>query len=82
MIRYILALIVASLMPCVLGIGGWPSGIGAPILGAVFLYTAFVFARSRTIDRAREVLKTSLLFLPILFLLLVLDVVLKGMIGH
>jgi heme o synthase len=82
MIRYILALIFASLMPCVLGIGGWLSGIGALILGAAFLYTACVFSRTGTTDRARQVLKMSLLFLPSLFLLLALDVVLKGMIGH
>jgi heme o synthase len=82
MIRYILALIFASLMPSVLGIGGWFSGIGALILGAAFLYTACVFSRTRTTHRARQVLKMSLLFLPSLFLLLVLDVVLKGMTGN
>jgi protoheme IX farnesyltransferase len=82
MIRYTLVLIPASLMPCVLGIGGSLSGLGALILGAMFLYTTLVFARTRTTYQARKVLRMSLLFLPGLFLLLVLDVVLKRMIGH
>jgi protoheme IX farnesyltransferase len=82
MIRYTLLLIFASLTPCVLGIGGWLSGAGATILGAVFLYKVFVFARTPTTHGARQVLWMSLLFLPALFLLLVLDVTLKRMIGH
>jgi protoheme IX farnesyltransferase len=82
MIRYTLALIVASLMPCVLGIGGWLSGLGAVILGAVFLYSTFVFAHTGTTHQARRVLRMSLLYLPALILLLVLDVILKRMIGH
>jgi protoheme IX farnesyltransferase len=83
MIRYTLALIVASLLPCVLGLGGWLSGIGSVILGAVFLYTTFVFARAVTASgdhattlAARQVLRMSLLLLPALLLLLVLDAIL------
>jgi protoheme IX farnesyltransferase len=74
MIRYTLALIPASLMPCVLGVGGWFSGIGALILGAVFLYRAFVFARTGATHDARLVFRMSLVFLPALLLLLALDV--------
>jgi protoheme IX farnesyltransferase len=74
MIRYTLALVVASLMPYVLGIGGWFSGLGALILGAAFLYRAFVFARTGTTHQARQVFRMSLLFLPALILLLALDV--------
>jgi protoheme IX farnesyltransferase len=77
MIRYTLALIVASLMPWVLGIGGWLSGTGALILGAAFLYRAYAFAHTSTTQQARKVLRMSLVFLPALFLLLVLEVVLK-----
>jgi protoheme IX farnesyltransferase len=82
MIRYTLALIFASVMPGVLGIGGWLSGIGAVILGAVFLYRALAFAGAATIHHARQVLRMSLLFLPGLFLLLALDIVLQRIIGH
>jgi protoheme IX farnesyltransferase len=82
MIRYTLALIVASLMPWVLGIGGWLSAMGAVVLGAAFLYSVFAFAHTSTIYHARRVLRMSLVFLPALFLLLVVDVMLKGMINH
>ena len=73
MIHYSLVLILASLMPCVLGIGGWFSGIGALIFGAAFFYRALVFARTRTTHDARRVLRMSLLFLPALLLLLGMD---------
>ena len=46
MVHYTLVLVLASLMPCVLGIGGWFSGIGALIFGAAFFYRAFIFART------------------------------------
>jgi heme o synthase len=82
MIRYTLVLIPASLMPWVLGIGGWLSGIGALILGGLFLYNAFAFARTRTTLKARQVLRMSLLFLPVLFLVLVLDAALRREMGH
>jgi protoheme IX farnesyltransferase len=74
MIRYTLALIPASLMPCALGVGGWFSGIGALILGAVFLYRALVFARTGATHDARRVFRMSLVFLPTLLLLLAIDV--------
>jgi protoheme IX farnesyltransferase len=82
MIRYTVALIFASLMPNVLGIGGWLSGMSAVILGAFFLYSAFAFARNGTTHRARQVLRMSLIFLPAQFLFLVLDVVSNRMIGY
>jgi protoheme IX farnesyltransferase len=73
MVHYTLVLILAGLMPCVLGIGGWFSGIGALIFGAAFFYRALVFARTRTTHEARRVLRMSLLFLPALLLLLGMD---------
>jgi protoheme IX farnesyltransferase len=77
MVRYTLALIFAGLFPCVLGIGGWLSGIGAVVLGLVFLSSAFAFVRTPATEEARRVLRASLLFLPSLFLLLVVDVALN-----
>ena len=85
MIRYTLALIVASLTPWVLGIGGWLSGVGALLLGAAFLYSCLSLSLafcSTTHQSAARVLRMSLVFLPALFLLLVLDAVLKGMISY
>ncbi len=82
MIRYTVALIFASLMPSVLGIGGWLSGLSAVTFGALFLYTTYVFARRGTIRQARQVLRMSLIFLPAQFLFLVWDVVSERMIGY
>ena len=82
MIRYTVALIFASLMPCVLGIGGWLSASSAVILGAFFLYSEFLFARTGATHQARQVLRMSLLFLPAQFLLMVLDAISERMIGY
>jgi len=73
MILYTLALILASLLPFVLGLTGWLSGVGAVVLDVVFLWKVVQFARTGTIEQARQVFRASLLFLPALFLLLVLD---------
>jgi heme o synthase len=73
MIRYTLALVPASLLPCLLGLGSWRSGLGALALGAVFLYSVVAFARNPTRNNARHVFRTSLLFLPALLMLSVLD---------
>jgi len=77
MVRYTLALILASLMPFLLGIGGWLSGTGALVLGAIFLSRSFAFARAPSTQRARQVLRMSLLYLPVLILLLAIEVVLR-----
>jgi protoheme IX farnesyltransferase len=76
MIRYTVALIVASAAPGSLGLVSWISGLGALALGAVFLYTAIVFTRTPTKQKARQVFRTSLMFLPTLLLLFVLDALL------
>ena len=79
MIRYTLFLIVASVVPCVLGLASWISGLGAVVLGGVFLYPAIVFTRTPTKEQARQVFLASLVFLPTLLLLFVLDaLLLKG----
>src|SRR5205823_13996681 len=57
MIRYTLVLILASLMPSALGLGGWLSGTGALALGAGFLYNVLGFARTGTVDEARRVFR-------------------------
>ena len=66
----------------VLGIAGWLSVVSAVVLGAFFLHSAFVFARTGTTHQARQVLRMSLIFLPAQFLYLVLDAVSERMIGY
>jgi protoheme IX farnesyltransferase len=76
MIRYTLVLILASLLPTVLGLGGWMSALGALLLGAGFLRTVLGFACSGTVQAARQVFRSSLVFPPALFLLFVVDALL------
>jgi len=76
MIRYTLALMFASLAPCMIGMSSWISGLGAVVLGTVFLYTAIAYARTPSTDRARQVFRASLVYLPVLLLFFVLDALL------
>jgi protoheme IX farnesyltransferase len=78
MVRYSLALVLASVLPCAVGLGSWISALGALILGGVFVYTTVVFTRTPTKDQARHVFRASLVFLPALFLLFVLDALANG----
>jgi protoheme IX farnesyltransferase len=73
MVRYTAALVPASLLPCVLGLAGWPTGLGALALGGIFLYSVVAFARAPSRNNARHVFRVSLLFLPALLMLSVLD---------
>jgi protoheme IX farnesyltransferase len=65
-------LIAASLAPAVFG-AGWLYLIGATLLGAAFLWLAIAFGRSRNVSSARAVLKASLIYLPLVLLLLFCD---------
>ena len=51
----------------------WPSAVGCAVLGVLFLREAVAFARRRTDRQARRVLRASLLYLPGLLALLLLD---------
>jgi protoheme IX farnesyltransferase len=73
MVCYCLALLAASLAPLVLGGGGPVYLAGALLLGIGFLACAVGFARDRSVARARVVLRASLIYLPALLILLLLD---------
>lgn len=73
MVGYCLVLIPASLTPAALGLGGTAYVIGAGALGLGFLYSAWKFHRTHSVRQARQVLKASLLYLPLLLLLLLLN---------
>jgi protoheme IX farnesyltransferase len=74
MVSYCLALIPTSLAPLVLGGAGPIYLAGALLLGAGFLGAAIAFALDRSMERARRVLRASLIYLPLLLALLLLDV--------
>jgi protoheme IX farnesyltransferase len=73
MVCYCLALIPASLTPVVFGRTGPLYLIGAVMLGAGFLGFALAFAQRRSLKRARGVLRASLIYLPLLLALLLMD---------
>ncbi len=73
MVNYCLVLIPASLAP-VLALGAGPVYLaGAVLLGVFFLASALGFQRACTTARARRVLRASLIYLPALFALLLLE---------
>jgi protoheme IX farnesyltransferase len=73
MVVYCLALIAASLGPVLVGGAGLLYLTGAVVLGVGFLTSALRFWRSSSGEQARRVLKASLLYLPVLLALLLLD---------
>jgi heme o synthase len=72
-VSYCLALIPASLAPVVLGSAGVAYLGGALLLGLGFLGSGLRFRRRRSAEQARRVLRASLLYLPGLLALLLLD---------
>ncbi len=73
MVAYCCILIPASLAPVALGLAGPVYFLGALLLGAGFLASAVEFLRRRSVAQARRVLRASLVFLPALLALLLLD---------
>ena len=72
-VLYGLALIPVSLVPSMLGMSGRIYLAGALLLGLWFLYSGIRVARDRTLLRARGVLLTSVVYLPFLYGLMLLD---------
>jgi len=72
-VLYGLALIPVSLAPAFLGMSGRLYLAGALLLGLWFLYSGVRVALERTLGRARHVLITSVLYLPLIYGLMLLD---------
>ena len=70
---YSVLLIPISLLPKLLGMTGTIYLAGALALGIWFLYAGIQVARQRTKVSARKVLLTSVVYLPVLYALMVLD---------
>jgi protoheme IX farnesyltransferase len=68
-----LALLFASLLPALAGLAGGSYFAGALLLGAWFVRRALSFAVARTAGSARQLLRASLLYLPAILLLMLLD---------
>src|SRR5215472_15641798 len=72
-VLYGLALIPVSLAPSVLGMSGRIYLAGALVLGLWFLYSGVRVAVDRTVLRARHVLVASVLYLPLIYGLMLID---------
>lgn len=72
-VLYGVALIPVSLVPSVLGMSGRIYLAGALVLGLWFLYSGVRVAVERTVLRARYVLITSVLYLPLIYGLMLID---------
>ncbi len=70
---YGMALIPVSLTPALMGMSGTVYGVGALVLGLWFLYSGVRVALERNILRARHVLLASVLYLPLIYGLMLLD---------
>jgi len=75
--RHILAtsilLVPVSLLPTLVGMTGAVYAVGAALLGLCFLRSGMRVASERSLSRARGVLLASVVYLPLLYGLMVLD---------
>ncbi len=73
MMLYAAALIPVSLLPSALGISGLPYFIGALVLGLIFFGYCFAFSLAQDSRAARRLLLASVVYLPIVLILMVAD---------
>jgi protoheme IX farnesyltransferase len=72
-IIYSIALLPVSLMPLFRGMAGPLYTVGALVLGIAYLAASIHFARRENLERAKKLMLVSLVYLPVLFLLILLD---------
>jgi protoheme IX farnesyltransferase len=72
-VAYTLMLVPVSLLPTLIGISGKIYFFGALALGLLFLYSSLRAAFSKSRQQARQLLLASVLYLPLLFVLMVLN---------
>jgi protoheme IX farnesyltransferase len=70
-IVYAAALVPLSLAPTLVGLAGPIYFAGALALGLAFLYLAFRFARTRSVRDARTLFFGSIIYLPILWIVMI-----------
>jgi len=70
---FTILLLPVSLAPFFVGFAGLIYLIGASVLGAWFLWTSVQAARAKSIEKARKLLLVSVIYLPLIFLLMVFD---------
>ena len=70
---YLVALVPISLLPTRLGLTGNIYFIGALLLGIGFLLAGVMVAIKRTNTSARQLLFASIIYLPVLLVLMIVD---------
>lgn len=72
-VLFTIMLVPVSLAPFFMGVSGVVFLIGASLLGIGFLWASIRTARDRTNPQAKRLLMVSVIYLPMLFILMVLD---------
>jgi heme o synthase len=72
-IAFSILLVVVSLLPTIVGMAGTTYFFGAFLSGCLLLAIALRFARERELTDARRLLKATVIYLPVLLLLIILD---------
>ena len=70
---YSIALIPVSLIPTWLGVSGKIYFLGALAAGVYVLRMSYEFIRSQTMLTAKNLLKATVIYLPVLFILIIID---------
>jgi len=72
-VLYSVLLMMVSLLPVYMGMTGPIYLVGALVVGSMFLFSGIVAARSKSLADARKMLQASVIYLPVLLTLIVLD---------
>ena len=70
---FTIMLVPVSLAPYFFGLSGPIFLVGAVILGVLFLFASIQAARTKTNEKAKRLLLASVIYLPLLFILMVAD---------
>lgn len=70
---YSVILIPISLLPTIAGMSGWVYLVGMLAAGAVMLWCSFVASKTHSNQDARILLRASVIYLPVFFALILLD---------
>jgi protoheme IX farnesyltransferase len=73
-IIFSILLLPISLLPCTIGLSGPIYFYGALMIGAALLFVSLMLSQSRSLTDAKYLLKATVLYLPVLFILIVVDV--------
>ncbi|HEY1686510.1 MAG TPA: heme o synthase [Tepidisphaeraceae bacterium] len=73
MLLYTMALIPISIAPCIVRMSGLVYFVAALVMGLAFLYYAIPVARTGSRTEARRLFFASIIYLPILFSILMID---------